>query len=199
MDTTFKTLTRISPVLVSVALFFLAGYAPKTLIFDRHAIAAGEFWRLVTCHFVHCDFEHLLLNLFGLMCLILIFDRLPAKKIWLSLATGMVLVDAWIWFEMKDVSYYCGLSGIENSLLVAGLGTIWINNQARYAVIAGVLSLAKIIYEISTKTALFSNVSWQAVPEAHAAGFAAGVVLIAFFSLIKKPQDICGYLFKPGI
>ncbi len=180
MVTNIRILSRMSPFLAALALFFLAGYAPRSLIFDRQAIFAGEFWRLFSCHFVHCDLEHLSLNLLGLMVLILIFDEVSPLKIWSLLALGIVVVDTWIWFEMKELEYYCGLSGIENTLLVVGLNSIWNSNKSKYAAIAGVLSLAKIIYEITTQNALFSKVSWQAVPEAHAAGFTAGLLLILF-------------------
>lgn len=181
-------LARTSPGIVAVVLFLLTGYASEILIFDRDAIAAGQIWRLVTGHFVHCDSEHLLLNLLGIWGLIFIFDRLSAKAIWLWLAAGIIMVDAWIWFRMPELNLYCGLSGIENSLLAAGLISVWNSSQQKLAVIAAVLSMGKIIYEIYTNTPLFSHISWASVPEVHGAGFAAGVLLPAFICF-KNPLN----------
>ncbi len=190
MHKIIRTFTRHSPFIVAFILFIGVGYAPESLIFDRQAIAAGEFWRLITGHFVHCDFEHVMLNLLGLWGMILIFDSLSAKTIWISLVAGMVFVDVWIWFKMPELVYYCGLSGIENSLLAVGIGSVWQNRQPGLAIISGLLSVAKIIYEITSKTALFSHVAWQSVPQAHAAGFAAGMFCIGFVWLFATPKKL---------
>lgn len=175
---------RLSPGLIALALFFIMGYAPEALVFDRAAISNGEFWRLITGHFAHCDLEHLVLNLIGIWSLILIFDGLTPRQIWLSLAAGMAAVDIWLWFGMRDLALYCGLSGIENSLLVSGLLSFYRQGRSKWLIFsAGGLCLGKIIYEILSGTAIFSSVSWQSVPQTHAAGFVAGVLMISVLSV----------------
>lgn len=179
MKTAYDTVIRLSPVYVALVLFALAGYQHEAVIFDRQAIARGEVWRLFTAHFIHCDFEHLALNLLGIISLIVVFNRISVSGIWLSLLSGIVMVDAWIWYGMGDLSYYCGLSGVENSILVCGLYSFWKNENQTPAIVIGCLSMLKIGYEILNQNSLFSDLSWQSVPQAHAAGFAAGILFVA--------------------
>ena len=42
----------------------------KLLMWERDAINAGQWWRLLTAHLVHLDARHLLLNLFGLLLIV---------------------------------------------------------------------------------------------------------------------------------
>ncbi|HMA11382.1 MAG TPA: rhomboid family intramembrane serine protease, partial [Steroidobacteraceae bacterium] len=55
--------------------------------YERQAIAAGQWWRFVTCHFVHLDAVHALLNAVGLALLWSLFARSYAAWQWL-LAIG---------------------------------------------------------------------------------------------------------------
>ena len=45
------------------------------LRYDRGAIAAGGWWRLLTAHMVHLDLHHLILNEFGLVLMWALFAR----------------------------------------------------------------------------------------------------------------------------
>jgi len=45
----------------------------QLLMWDRAAIDAGQWWRLLTAHLVHLDVRHLLLNIFGLLLIVEIF------------------------------------------------------------------------------------------------------------------------------
>jgi membrane associated rhomboid family serine protease len=42
----------------------------QLLMWDRAAIDAGQWWRLLTAHLVHLDVRHLLLNIFGLLLIV---------------------------------------------------------------------------------------------------------------------------------
>ncbi|MEJ1960855.1 MAG: hypothetical protein WDO56_04630 [Gammaproteobacteria bacterium] len=53
--------------LIGIAVLLLlpelnADAARSALRYERVAIGAGEWWRLITAHFVHIDLEHTLLN-----------------------------------------------------------------------------------------------------------------------------------------
>src|ERR1700746_1774855 len=46
----------------------LGGDAGRELLrYDRAALAAGQWWRLLTAHLVHLDFDHAALNSLGLV------------------------------------------------------------------------------------------------------------------------------------
>ncbi len=177
-----KTLVLISPSLPVLALFIAFGYEPESLIFNREAIRQGEIWRLVSAHFVHCDFEHLLYNVIGVLSLTIVFNKLKLKEIWLSIVIGIIVVDVWIWFGMQELEYYCGLSALENSILVIGLLSFWKKYHKLSAFIIGCLAFLKISMEIIQHDSMFTQISWPPVPETHAAGFIAGSITVLFIS-----------------
>ena len=49
--------------------------ARQALSFDRSALAGGEWWRLLTAHFVHLDAEHAFLNGLGVVLMWALFAR----------------------------------------------------------------------------------------------------------------------------
>lgn len=177
MNGRYNSPMRFSPALLALLLVPLAGFQPESLVLDRHAVAQGELWRLFTGHFVHCDARHLALNLAGIIGLPFVFNDLSTRKIWSALLLGIAGVNLWIWFGIPELNRYCGLSGIENTLLVAGLHSFWKSERQFPAVAAGTLCLLKIVFEIFHQSPLLTDLSWGSVPQAHAAGFAAGLVL----------------------
>lgn len=173
-----RLLILTSPLIPVTVLWLMAGYAPQELVFDRHAIMQGEVWRLITAHFVHCDAEHLVYNILGVLGLVIVFNRLTGKQIWSALLLGIAVVDTWIWFGMNELIYYCGLSALENTLLVIGLYSFWQNDHQKIAVFIGLATLVKISIEVATQGSIFTNIGWPPVPQTHAAGFLAGIVLL---------------------
>ena len=49
--------------------------ARQALSYDRGALADGEWWRLLTAHFVHLDAEHAFLNSLGVVLMWALFAR----------------------------------------------------------------------------------------------------------------------------
>jgi rhomboid family GlyGly-CTERM serine protease len=91
------------------------------LRYEREAIAAGEWWRLITAHFVHIDLEHTLLNLMGVLLMWAIFARDLRPRQWL-VVTGVVVltIDAGLWFWDRQVDWYVGASGVLHGFMAAG-------------------------------------------------------------------------------
>ena len=89
------------------------------LEYRRSAIAAGEWWRLLTGHLMHLNLWHLGLNLTGfLLCWYFFPDLLTRRRLWLWLLVSMVLVSAGFWFLDPTLEGYVGLSGVLHGLLV---------------------------------------------------------------------------------
>lgn len=169
-------------LLAAVALiaYIIPGSAPETWVFDRTAIGEGEIWRLVTGHWVHSDPSHALWNIAALVLLGLLFERCLQSFMLISLFVGTVTVDAWLWWGDSSLAYYCGLSGILNSLLIVGLVRFWQDYKHPLVLFTAMLAVTRIVAEIFIGQGLFTHTAWPSVPAAHAAGFLGGLGLMFF-------------------
>jgi len=184
---------RLTIILATIitTLYCIFGSVPDTLYFNQTAVANGEIWRLVSAHLVHSDQEHLIWNLSAFLILSLLMEQHNRKMLLLALISGTLVIDYYLWFNTMGVINYAGFSGVLNTLLVLTLFQQWQNNkQTKYLKILPVIiyfcSLFKIIIEISWQQAIFSHISWQALPQVHLAGFITGTVIIIITVLIKR-------------
>ena len=106
----------------TVVLGFLGDGARELLAFDRQAIAGGALWRLVSAHFVHLGFSHLLLNLAGLGLVWYLVGTTLGGRDWLAVwLVAIAAVSAGLWFFEPQLAWYVGLSGVLHGLLAAGI------------------------------------------------------------------------------
>ena len=114
---------QIAALLVAICvLFAVFGDAGReTFRYDRLQIENGEYWRLITGHFVHLGTTHLVLNLAGLVLVWLLVGRFFTRTQWL-LVTAVVagITTACFWFVDEFLLWYVGLSGMLHGLLIAG-------------------------------------------------------------------------------
>lgn len=160
------------------ALFAAYGPVPEAWVYDRVAIYQGEWWRLLSGHWVHSDSGHLFWNLGALVLLGWMVETRNRLALLSSLLAGTLGVDLMLWLMLPDLSHYCGMSGVLNSLLLFAFAAFWRNTTAAILTITGMLSLAKILIEISLGQALLSNTAWESLPQAHLAGWLIGLVLV---------------------
>lgn len=161
---------------LAVGLFLWLGPAPGSLVLDRAAVSRGEAWRLACGHLVHGDGAHLAWDTAGLLVLGALFEARLGRLFFPVLAGGAVAIDAWFVFA-SGLARYCGLSGLCNSLLAAGLAATWRESRGPAAPATALLAVAKILVEASRHAALFTTTAWSPAPLAHAVGFAAGLGL----------------------
>jgi rhomboid family GlyGly-CTERM serine protease len=104
-----------------VALSCFGDSATLALRYQRSAIAAGEWWRLISAHVVHLGWPHMLMNAAGLLLVWALFGDEFSDVDWclLSLASALA-ISVSLWWLSRDVEWYVGLSGVLHAQMAAG-------------------------------------------------------------------------------
>ncbi|MGQ0587867.1 MAG: rhombosortase [Gammaproteobacteria bacterium] len=114
------------PAAVMALILLLAlGDEPvrAALRYDSDAIAAGEWWRLLSGNFVHLGWWHLFLNELGVLMLVLLCPEPLSWPVWLRRLVLIGLgMGAGLYFFVPEEHWYVGLSGVIHGLFVLGLG-----------------------------------------------------------------------------
>lgn len=170
--------------LIAVAALLLlpeiAGDAARTALrYERMPIAAGEWWRLITAHFVHIDLEHTLLNLMGVVLMWAIFARDLSPKQWLIVTTVVVLtIDAGLWFRDRSVDWYVGASGALHGFMAAGT-YVHVRRGDLDGWILVIFIVLKLGYEQLHGVLPFAESGMPVVLNAHLYGAIGGVLAAA--------------------
>ena len=157
----------------------LAGAAGREFLrYDRPAIGAGEFWRLLSGHFAHLGIPHLILNLTGLALVwFLVADHLTRRQ-WLVIAVITIAgIDVGFWLLQPQLVGYVGLSGLLHGLLAAGI-VAGIGAGRVEPVVLAVILAAKIIYEqvAGSLPGSETTTGGAGIVAAHAYGAVAGAI-----------------------
>ena len=171
---------------VILLLITFDSHVHDALRFDHNAIAKGEYWRLISCHFVHLNWNHALLNGGGFLLL----AWMQPKGHWLYWLVFYVISGFIISSLLQiqdDVMWYVGGSGVLHGLLMlAAFFSQWLENWRRWAMV--VLITAKVIWE---QTPLYSDeqvhtlIGGHVIVDAHFLGAACALLIILFY--ILKP------------
>lgn len=165
-------------VMTLIALHWLA--PDKALLYFSAAdIARGETWRIVTGHFVHADLEHLLWNCLGLAVLGMLIEHRSRFILWAALGAGITSVSALLLTPFSPLDYYCGLSGVLNTLLLVALWLEWQRSRSWLILVIGCGSIAKTVIELSLGTSLVTHISWPPYAWSHVAGLIADLIIIS--------------------
>ena len=91
------------------------------LRYDRGAIAAGGWWRLLTAHIVHLDAHHLILNELGLVLMWSLFAHdFDAVEWCVIVLSGALAISSGLWWLSPRVGWYVGASGVLHAVIAAG-------------------------------------------------------------------------------
>src|SRR6202048_983400 len=102
----------------------LGDSANQLLRYDRSAIAAGGWWRLLTAPIVHLDAHHLLLNELGLVLVWSLFAQdFDAVEWCVIVLSGALAISSGLWWLSPHVTWYVGASGVLHSVMAAGAAT----------------------------------------------------------------------------
>lgn len=156
------------------------------LRYERVGVAHGEWWRLVSAHWVHLDARHLLLDSAGLVLLWCLYARELRPAQWLVvLIASTAAIDAGLWWGDPTLSWYLGISGLLHGAWAAGALAQLLRGDRRAAVMLALLA-AKLLLERHGDTSLMSS-SLPVVTAAHLFGVLGGLAAVAALALRRKP------------
>ena len=173
---------------VLLALLELGGDPLRNaLSYDRAALAQGEWWRLITAHFVHLDAEHTMLNILGVVLMWALFARDYTPLRWLAIYLfSSLTVSAGLWMMNPEVPWYVGASGALHGVMAAGS----LAHLRRRDLDSGILALiivAKLSYEQFAGSMPFAGDA-NTVVDAHLYGAMGGLALALFLPSRRKPH-----------
>jgi rhomboid family GlyGly-CTERM serine protease len=146
--------------------------------YQRDALDAGEYWRLVSGHLVHLGLGHLWPNVAALLILAALFDDVFHNADWLrvSLASAAA-IDIGLYLFSADVLWYVGLSGVLHGVVAAGTFALLLQRQAIGVVLALGL-VAKLAFEQLAGPVPFTaaSVGGPVVVAAHLYGAGGGLL-----------------------
>lgn len=149
-----------------------ANYKPLTL--------AGEWWRLVTCCFVHIGILHLLMNMYALLYIGLLIEPILGKSRFITayMVTGVIASLTSLWWH--DISVSAGASGAifgMYGVFLALLTTNIVEKSTRKPLLISIAIF--VVYN------LMSGMKEGVDNAAHIGGIVSGIII--------------GYIFLPGL
>lgn len=161
--------------------------ARELLRYERSAVAAGQWWRLLTAHFIHLGLEHAVLNALGLVLMWALFARDYTARAWLViLAASIAAIDLGLWISNSTLGWYVGSSGALHGVLAAGTLAHLRRRDLDGWILAAFL-VVKLTYEQTSGALPFSDQAGVVV-DAHLYGAVGG--LLAAFGLKARPGPL---------
>lgn len=165
--------------------------------YDRACVAAGELWRMLTCHWTHWSAEHMVWDVVTFVVLGTMCERIHRGAWATCILLASLAIPVMLAAACPQVESYRGLSGLDAALF-ALLATMLARRHhaagnSRAAITCGVALVAlaaKVTFEAVTGTAIFVSEAGGATPIAlaHLVGGAMGV-LSAIWYLPATAQD----------
>lgn len=179
---------------LALALQSFGSAAIRLLRYDRAAISAGEWWRLLTAHLIHFDLRHAALDLAGLVLLWVLFARDLGFRAWLIvILSAVAAVDCGLWLWDPWITWYLGLSGVLHGVLAAAI-VVRLRRREIEGWSLGALLLAKLGYEQIHGALPFAG-DMPVLVDAHlfgALGGLAAAILLDLFSRSAPARPAAG-------
>lgn len=155
-----------------------------------HIMSANQYWRWLTCNFVHFGWVHAVMDAIGFALVSLMLFYFVSIKRYLSLLLFCCLaVGIFISVLSPDILYYAGLSGAIHGLLIAGCFYAT-NFPVWKRLLVFIITIGKIFQEQLPGFEINPVNNFMPVPiavDAHLIGAIAG---LAFFCLDKSLSPI---------
>jgi rhomboid family GlyGly-CTERM serine protease len=158
----------------------------ELLRYEHGAIAHGEWWRLVSGHWVHLGPRHLLADGAGLLLLWALYARELRPGSWLLvLGCATAAIDAGLWWGQAAIQWYVGISGLLHGAWAAGAAAVALKGGRAGWVMLAALAV-KLALEHYAGASLFTS-GFPVVSVAHIYGALGALVAVAALALFRKP------------
>lgn len=177
---------------IALLVYLLEPQASQLLAYYHTGIAQFELWRLISATFCHTNFNHLAMNIAGLIITLLLFsETFKSIKIWPLIVFNSLFIGLALFFLEPNVIWYVGLSGVLHGLFSYGVASD-IGNKESWGYLLGSGFLIKIIHEqiYGSAQSTIDLIGAPVLVNAHLYGALAGIVFyLAEYVLAKNKRN----------
>lgn len=158
----------------------------SVLRFDRDLINQGQWWLLLTGHLVHLGWNHLWLNMAGVLMIVIFFSRYGSLLQWLSLLLlAMTVTGLGMYVLNTDLFWYVGLSGVLHGFFVVA-GGYEFRVYPKSGVLVLLVIFTKLVWEqlYGALPGSASMAGGEVMVDAHLYGALAGVLFLLLHQLV---------------
>jgi rhomboid family GlyGly-CTERM serine protease len=191
-----QAIHSLGPLFIFIAAFIAFIFDSQVadlLIYNRHLVATGEYWRLISGHFLHSNANHFMLNAAAVALLWALHGQYYSYKNYLVVfITSALICSLGIYYFSVDIVLYVGLSGVLHGFFVWGaLKDIQYKEKTGYLLLIGViLKIAhEQIYGASAEVELLIGAS--VATDAHLYGAIGGLLsfILCYNNKVKARND----------
>jgi len=167
-----------------LCIFQLIQFFITDLSFNRIAISNYEIWRLISGGLVHANELHLLLNILGLFCLLMLYELQIKVIIWCFVSLSLVFsINAILYLFLPSTIFYLGFSGALHGLFVWYSIQEWRRKHSWYPALVMLLLITKLSLDVLLTDSFSSHLIGMRV---HWQAHWIGAFLGGFLSFITK-------------
>jgi len=160
-------------------------------IYQRDAIIAQEYWRLITGHLFHTNYAHFLLNTLAIVLLWALHGQFYSIRNYISLmAYCAIIISLAIYLTDLDMTTYVGLSGVLHALFIWGaLKDIQHHDKTGYFLLFG--AIMKVGHEqiFGANEDIATLIEANVAIDAHLWGTIAGATFFVLTWLIARKKE----------